>query len=45
MMSSIVDENRCFLNEVQLNQLKPLILKEKVDFLDDLFKMVSVPGL
>ena len=44
-MSSIVDGNRCFLNEVQLNRLKLLILKEQVAFSDDLFKMVSPAGL
>ena len=44
MMSSIVDENVCFLCCVQSNQLKLLKIKEKVALSDDLFKMVSAEG-
>ena len=39
-MSSIARENMCFLTSFQSNWLKLLILKEKVAFSDDLFKMV-----
>ena len=44
IMSSIADENGCFLYKAQSNQLKRLIKMKKVAFLDDLFKMVSAEG-
>ena len=40
MMSSIIDEKRCFLLKLQSNFLELLILKEQVAFSDDLFKTV-----